>query len=568
MPLTDAMAFWNTPQWSWTLTAPLVFTLLMGGAAYWVGRRNRKALEHHLEETMAEHGSELAQVNTQLLVAMEQAQQAARAKSAFLASMSHELRTPLNAILLYSELLQEDGAVQSSPTAMEDVGRVRTAGRQLLQLIDEVLDISRLEAGRITIHPESVDLHLFLPELASEHRALAAQHHNRLEMEMDPLVGSLWVDRVRLRQVLTHLLTNALKFTQYGVITLAAEIRDGDVRFSVRDTGPGMTPEALNHALEAFTQVDERPSRKHGGAGLGLALCKGLIELMGGRLEAESALGKGSRFSFQLPITEIQPSERRKRQPLPQLPRKAKALVVDDDPLMRDALTRALTKEGFWVGTAADGREGLELSRSLRPDLITLDLRMEGMDGYQVLQTLKSDPELKDIPVILISMLDERSKGFALGATEVMQKPVSPDVLAQVLDRFRQGIPPFQVLVVEDDAPTREALVRAITQAGWLAVPAPDGESALAHLALQPPQLLLLDLMLPGMDGFALVERMQQKPEWKDIPVIVLTGKDTTPEEQARLAQPNVHKVLRKGGQGRRELVDLVLQLAQKEMQG
>jgi CheY-like chemotaxis protein len=161
-----------------------------------------------------------------------------------------------------------------------------------------------------------------------------------------------------------------------------------------------------------------------------------------------------------------------------------------------------------------------------------------------------------------------RAKGFALGASEVLQKPVDPGALTSVLERFRQGDPPFRVLVVEDDAPTREGLCRAIEQAGWVAVPCPDGESALVHLEGHRPHLMLLDLMLPGLDGFALVERMQQHPDWKDIPVLILTGKDTTPEEQARLAQPNVQKVLRKGGQGRRELVDLVLQLAQKEMQG
>jgi signal transduction histidine kinase/CheY-like chemotaxis protein len=566
MPFPLPLALWTSPAWSWAVVVPLVFSAATGIAAYLVGVRRRKSLEALIDDTMAEHGSELTRVNTQLLVAMEQAQQAARAKSAFLASMSHELRTPLNAILLYSELMQDDPGVRTSPTALEDVARIRASGLSLLRLIDEVLDISRLEAGRIALYPEAVDLHLFLAELASEHRAMAAEGRNRMEVQVDPLAGTLTADRLRLRQVLVHLLNNALKYTRDGTITLAADLRDGAIRFAVRDTGQGMTSEELAKALEVFTQVDDRTSRRHGGAGLGLALSKGLVELMGGHLEARSAPGSGSQFAFSLPIGD-QPAERRRRSTT-QIPRKAKALVVDDDALMRDSLTRALTKEGFWVGTAADGKEGLELARTMRPDLITLDLRMEGMDGYEVLRLIKEDPELRAVPVILISMVDARARGFALGASEVLQKPVDPDLLTTVLERFRRGEPPFQVLVVEDDDATRTALVRAIEQAGWVAVAAPDGESALAHLESHRPHLLLLDLLLPGLDGFALVERMQQHSDWKDIPVLILTGKEPTAEEQARLAKPNVHKVLRKGGHGRRELVELVLQLAQREMQG
>ena len=244
--------------------------------------------------------------------------------------------------------------------------------------------------------------------------------------------------------------------------------------------------------------------------------------------------------------------------------RRATALIVDDDAAMRDALSRALVKEGYWVATAADGHEGLEVARALHPDIITLDILMNGVDGWMVLSQLKADRRTAHIPVVLLTSLDDREKGFALGAADYLLKPVSAETVSRVLDRHRKGAPPFSVLVVEDDEATLEAYRGMVERAGWECLSAANALQALAILEDRIPNLALLDLMMPGMDGFELVAELQSRPSWRSIPVIVVTAKDMTAEDQARLDWPQIQRVVQKGGYGRKELVSLVQELITK----
>ena len=546
----------------WLATAALAGAL---GALAWLFLRSGRRQRRELEREVAERTSELMSVNTQLMIAMEQAQTASKAKSAFLANMSHELRTPLNAILLYSELSAEDAKERGDHGMVADLGKIQGAGRHLLAMIDDVLDLARLEAGRMTLNPEPTDLHALLVDLAEQLKPVVAKRNNRFELNLDPFLGTHTLDAGKLRQIVSNLVSNAAKFTEGGEVSLMVTAPQGHLRIVVKDTGIGLDAGQAQRLFQAFAQGDESTAKKRGGAGLGLALAQSLVEFLGGELGVESEPGRGATFTVELPLGETTPAQARPIQPLP---RKGKALVIDDDPLMRDMLVRALTREGLWVGSAASGEEGLALARALSPDIITLDLLMDGMDGYEVLNRLKADPATAQIPVVLISMTDDRAQGFALGAAEFLQKPVSQEDLTHLLERFRKGAPPHEVLVVEDDEPTRSGLVEIIRRSGWSALEATDGMQALDYLKAHTPSLLLLDLMLPRLDGFGLVAELQKHPQWREIPVVVLSSKDPTPEERAQLAVPQVHRVLRKGAQGRQELMALVRELVQGKLAG
>ncbi len=557
-PPADATAFAG-----WMAMAALAGALsALALFLLWLSRRERKGLERDV----AERTSELVAVNTQLMIAMEQAQTASKAKSAFLANMSHELRTPLNAILLYSELSAEDARDRGDDALVNDLGKIQGAGRHLLSMIDDVLDLARIEAGRMTLHPEPTDLHALLVDLAEQLKAVVNKKGNRFELSIDPFLGTHTIDGGKVRQIVVNLVSNAAKFTEGGEVALAAERPQGLLRIRVRDTGIGLDAEQAQRLFQAFSQGDEGTAKKHGGAGLGLALAQRLVEFMGGELGVESEPGRGAVFTVDLPLGER--NEAPAPRPLASLPTKAKALVIDDDPLMRDLLVRALTREGLWVGSAANGEEGLALARALSPDIITLDLLMEGMDGYEVLANLKRDPATAGIPVVLVSMTNDRARGFAMGAAEFLQKPVSQADLSNLLERFRKGAPPHQVLVVEDEGIIRAGLVEIIRRSGWTPLEAPDGETALDLLKEHTPDLVLLDLMLPGLDGFGLVAEFQKDARWRSIPVVVLSSKDPTPEERKKLEVPQVHRILRKGAQGRSELMALVRELVQGKLHG
>jgi CheY-like chemotaxis protein len=362
--------------------------------------------------------------------------------------------------------------------------------------------------------------------------------------------------------VLFNLLSNACKFTRQGVISLDV-VREtaagGDwITFSVRDTGIGMSPEQMGKLFQAFSQAEASTMRQYGGTGLGLAITKHFCQMMGGDITVESEVGKGSTFTIRLPAEVSNP----KAQPVPAIEAKSEALpegtstvlVIDDDPRVRELLQRFLSKEGFQVASASGGEEGLRLAKHLRPTAITLDVMMPGMDGWAVLTALKADPDLAEIPVIMLTIVDNKNLGYALGAADYLTKPVDRDRLVAILQKYPREDPSRPVLVVEDDAATREMLRRMLDKEGWRMTEAEHGRVALERIAAHRPALILLDLMMPEMDGFQFVAEVRKQEAWRSIPIIVVTAKDLTEADRLRL-NGYVDRILQKGAYSREELL-------------
>jgi signal transduction histidine kinase/DNA-binding response OmpR family regulator len=524
-----------------------------------VQQKNRELEQHsaRLEETVAQRTSELRD-------AMRAAEEASQAKSRFLANMSHELRTPMNAIIGYSEMLKEDAEDDGNGEAARDLDKILQAGKHLLALINDVLDLSKIEAGKMELYLESFEVEPMIHEVVSTIDALVQKKSNRLRIELAPDLGKMRADLTKVRQALFNLLSNAAKFTQSGTITLSArreaiEGRDW-LGFAVSDTGIGIPPEKLGHVFEEFSQADESTTRDYGGTGLGLPISRRFCQMMGGDITLESEVGRGSTFTIRLPAgaETAGPAGAAARETPAQGERTV--LVIDDDPTALDLLARALQKAGFRVVSCTDGQEVLELARTLRPTAITLDVIMPGMDGWAVLRELKSDPDTRDIPVIMVTMTTEKDMGYALGATEFLTKPIERESLVRLIERFRitQGEGPL--LVVDDDAEVRGMVRRAMEREGWRVNEAENGRAALDALSREKPQLILLDLMMPVMDGFDFVMEMRKREEWRSIPVIVVTAKDLSEEERMRL-NGDVEGLVQKGGFGRDELLDQIRDL-------
>jgi Amt family ammonium transporter len=513
--------------------------------------------------------------------ARDAAEAANRAKSAFLANMSHELRTPLNAIIGYSEMLDEmiaDGAIVGDREAISpDLEKINSAGRHLLTLINDVLDLSKIEAGKMELQLEVIDIAQLMADVVSMVRPLASRNGNTLRLICPDDIGYIMADGIRLRQSLLNLASNACKFTEQGLVTIevsrlpATGTRAQEsVVFEVADSGIGMSATQLERLFEAFTQADPSTTRKYGGTGLGLAISRRFIQMMDGDITVTSALGSGSTFRIELPVTQVpaiaiaqaesdssttHPHHRES----PALPL---VLVIDDDPAARELLVHALDREGLRVQTAANGEEGLRLAHELRPNVITLDVMMPGLDGWAVLSALKADPQLRRIPVIMLTMLtiaEEREHGFTLGAADYLTKPIDRGQLLAAIERHRKhenGV----VLVVEDDAPTRELLQRMLANEGWQVEQAENGKVALMSLMNRHPDLIVLDLMMPEIDGFQLVELLRANPDWRTIPVIIITAIDLTPTERLQL-HGSVERILQTGSYQREELLRDVREL-------
>ena len=383
-------------------------------------------------------------------------------------------------------------------------------------------------------------------------------------------MGSASTDITKLRQALLNLLSNASKFTKKGKITFSV-VRESRpdkewLTFSVRDRGIGMTEAQVGKLFQAFSQADASTTRKYGGTGLGLAISRKFCQMMGGDITVTSEPGKGSTFTILMPAQVVDP-----RKVTLQVEEEVAAiavegssvLVIDDDPSVRDLVKRSLSKEGLAVITAASGEEGLELARKHRPDVITLDVQMPGMDGWAVLKALKSDSVLREIAVIMMTNIDEKSIGYSLGAAEYMTKPIDRDRLIDVLKKFRDKSSTRPVLVVEDDGSIREIVRRALSQEGLRVLEAANGREALERLEESPPSLILLDLMMPELDGFGFIDELRRREDWSKIPVVVLTAKDISVEERSRLSGYTT-AVLLKTGQTQdaliREMRDLIQQ--------
>lgn len=496
------------------------------------------------------------------------AEDANRAKSAFLASMSHELRTPLNAIIGYGEMVQEEAADIGAVGLIPDLKKIHGAGRHLLDLINDVLDISKIEAGKMDLYLETFDVASMVKDVGDTVRGVVEKNGNHLQLLVDDRVGSMRADLTKIRQSLLNLLSNAAKFTKNGIVKVqvAEQVVEASkqVVFEVSDTGIGMTEEQQKDIFEPFTQAEAGTTRNFGGTGLGLALTRHFARLMGGDLRVESESGSGSRFFFCVPrevATELLHST--PDRPLePSRGVRGTVLIIDDDPVACDLIGRMLIKEGYRAEIATNGAAGLRMAADLMPTMITLDVMMPQMDGWSVLSALKENAVLREIPVIMLTIVDNRSLGIALGASEYLIKPVARERLTEVLRKHACAHPPCQVLVVDDEADVRRLLRHMLESENWQVVEASDGHDALSKLEDYRPELILLDLLMPGMDGFEFSQAVGRHPTWRTIPVVVLSAKDITTEDRSRL-KGNVERILRKGNLTRDDFLQEIRRTAE-----
>lgn len=523
--------------------------------------------------------NENERMTEELIVARDEALESSRIKSAFLANMSHELRTPMNAILGYSEMLIEDIDCMPAEEVAQDLQKIQSAGKHLLNLINDVLDLSRIEAGKMTTYVEPIQIETFVSSVVDTVQPAVHKNQNTLQVTYTEDIGVIVTDQVKVQQSLLNLLSNAAKFTKDGTISLRVQSctsGSGDrVQFIVADTGIGMTESEVAQLFQDFVQADSSTTRKYGGTGLGLSISRRFCQMLGGDIYVESKPGIGSRFTIDLPrvcqsisATEksigeqaegalvdtskvLEVSRLLKKDGTPSI------LAIDDNQDSLDIIKRTLEKDGFDVLTAASGRLGLEMARELKPDIITLDVKMPDLNGWQVLATLKADDQLNSIPVILLSVVENRDIGMALGAVDCLSKPIDWVRLSSVLDRYSGVQTRNKILIVEDDPASSEIVVRLLTRAGWDIETASNGQEAMERIREGRPALIVLDLMMPVMDGFAFTDQLRSQKEYVDIPIVVLTSKSLTPEDHRRL-NGQVEAIMNKGDGTRQLLLDSV----------
>jgi PAS domain S-box-containing protein len=548
---------WRVRQDGSTFWANVVFTAIrdQGG-----NLRGFAMLTRDLTEPM--------KIEAALTQAKDAADAANQAKSAFLATMSHELRTPMNAILGYSEILMEDAKEKGQEDFIPDLEKIHASGNHLLNLINNILDLSKIEAGKMDLFIETFGISRVIEDVVNTIKPLVEKNANTLQVHCAPDLGAMHADLTKVRQSLFNLLSNACKFTEHGTITLEASREliggAGWIKFSVSDTGIGMAPDQMEKLFQPFVQGDASTSRKFGGTGLGMTITHRFCQMMGGEISAVSEPGRGTTFTIRLPARVqtqppaaapiAEPSEPMTTEGL------STVLVIEDDPATRDLLKRFLSKDGFRVKTVAEGEEGLRLARELQPDVITLDVMMSGLDGWAVLTELKADPALADIPVVMLTFVDNKNLGYALGASDYLTKPIQRERLRAVLEKYRRHPQPGPVLVVEDDPDTQDILRRLLEKEGCQVITAENGRVALEHLAESQPMLILLDLMMPEMDGFQFIDRVRQHENWRTIPIVVVTAKDLTKEDRLRL-NGYVQEIIRKDACPRDELLSEVREL-------
>ena len=463
--------------------------------------------------------------------ARDEAEGASLAKSQFLANISHQLRTPLNAIVGYATLLQEDAIVASRNDQVADLGRVLQASRNLLELINDILELSRMDVGKTSFQRSIVDIQSLVRSVTSSFDPEQRGSGNSLVADVDEEIGILIGDSGKVRQCLLNLVSNGLKFTQGGEVRLSVSVvqREGAemIQFAIADNGIGMSPdEAAALFRDTRIEVSDRPSS---GPKLGLAITRRLATMMGGNVSVRSVPRKGSVFTLEIPreMPRTLPTE----DVLPFIdkliqapsPAHKKALVIDDDPLAIDLMRRWLSRLGYAVLTAESGEQGLAIAREQRPDFIFLDILMPGLDGYQVLEMLRADEEISSIPVVVVSVCDDRPAALRAGASDSLNKPVQPHMLEQLLDVYCKRLE-GEVLVIEDDEASGELIARIAGQLGLGTRVAGNGAEGLAMARANPPAAVVLDLGLPDMTGFQVMEAMAADDRLKRIPVLVVSG--------------------------------------------
>lgn len=519
---------------------------------------------------------EVNRINADLARARDDALAASQAKSQFLANMSHELRTPLNAIIGYSEMLREEATEQGNGMLATDLKKINGAGHHLLGLINDILDLSKVEAGKVSIFTETISVSTLLYETLEVIQPLAERNGNQVSVSGMEDSGEIVTDIIKLKQILYNLLSNACKFTQDGEIRVEISRRQKnkqeEIVFRITDTGIGMSGDEVDRLFQYFSQADPSTTRQYGGTGLGLAISRRFCELMGGSITVSSAKGVGSIFELSLPvvvdstISKTYSSPDRSKGNATELSHDSaqvrnnaeakRVLIVDDDPSVREILVKYLSREGFVVLEAENGKKGIELAVKESPDVIILDVMMPGTDGWTVLEHLKSNTSLVSIPVIMLTMVDDRTRGYALGALHFLNKPVNWPHLYRVINETlgQKQSSENAVLVVDDDAESRALLRQSLEKEGWRVEEAFNGKHAIDSIRDNTPSLILLDLMMPEMDGFEFVDEIKSQDDFVDIPIIVLTAMDVDGEVRNKL-HGQVQNILVKGAYDREQLL-------------
>lgn len=530
--------------------APLVTTYFIVYYFIGKGREASNALESAnaaLQDLTVNLEATVENRTNDLQIALEAAETANRSKSLFLANMSHELRTPLNAIIGYSDILKEDAEDLGYDDFIPDLDKIQGAGNHLLALINDILDISKIEAGKIDLYLESISIDSLLSEVIATVQPTITKNSNSLEfLAYHQTIGMVKVDGTKVRQIVMNLLSNAAKFTQDGKIELNA-LRYSDntqewLEITVKDDGIGMTPDQLERVFQEFTQADASTTRKYGGTGLGLPISRHFAKIMGGDIIVKSVEGEGSIFTVTLPtLVEVKTKYiadegKHSTQESVIEAEKPTILVIDDDRIVQDLLTRQLVREDYNVVSAYNGSEGLEAAKEYHPDIILLDIMMPEVDGWTVLSQLKAHEALKHIPVVIHSIVNDKAQGFALGASDYLSKPVDRKVLSAILSRYAPAnADKFNILILEDDPDTQELFKRTAEKQGWNVDVAENGQIGLLKLEHHIPDVILLDLMMPEMDGLEFLSQVRQNSEWIHIPVIAVTAKTLTTEDREQL---------------------------------
>jgi len=499
---------------------------------------------------------ELARARTLEEQRAQEMEASARLKSEFLANFSHEIRTPLNGILGYCDLVLREEGQRLTPHGRRDLNVIKANAKTLLALINDILDLSKIEAGRVEIVHENVDVEMMLTECTSTVREFLRGKDVELKTVVNAGAQNAFTDSLKLKQVLLNLCSNAAKFTDSGEIVVTADAQGTALVLTVEDTGSGIPADQIGHIFDKFRQVDGSPSRRVGGTGLGLAIVREVSQVLGGSVSVSSVFGRGTTFVVKLPGVLGQGNQEKttvivNREDSAPPDAGMSVLIIDDDPMVHQLLRGHLMDGAFEVYSATDGVEGLIAAKEKRPSVILLDLHLPKLDGWGVLARLKGDPVTSNIPVIILSVEEQRARGFSFGACDYLVKPVEPDMLISVV---KKSIRPEagDVLVVDDDPATRELVSRSLRRVGFTTVEAANGEEALLRARVVSPAMVVLDLLMPGIDGFEVLRTL--RAEGNQVPILVLTGKTLSAAEQ-RTLEDGVSHVLSKGGVAIDELV-------------
>lgn len=502
----------------------------------------------------------LEAANHELLRANEEAERGSRFKDQFLSTMSHELRTPLNAVLGFSDLLADERYGPLNERQRRYVTHIHTGGKHLLSLISDILDLSKIEAGRMELALESLPIETTFGEVLSVMQPLADKKSQVLTKHSEPGLV-VRADGTRFKQVLMNLLGNAIKFTPNGGrIEVAARLAGGQVRVEVRDSGPGIPPEEQKRIFEAFYRLRET-GKKTEGTGLGLAITHRLVELHGGELCLESEVGQGSCFYFSLPRAPRESLRRATGGSASSAPFPGRVLVIEDDRATRQLIESQLNSAGYEVVVCGEPQTALEVAAQFQPSAITLDIVMRPKNGWEVLAQLKRDPRTAHIPIIVVSIMDQPGMGALLGADEYLVKPVDKITLLDALERCFSARPATtaarSILVVDDDVATREFIAELLSAQGYTVTTAADGVEARAKVAAMLPELVILDLVLPDGSGFELLNEWRASVRTAEVPVFVLTSKELSPEEERYVCR-HAEGLFRKKEQWQETLVKLL----------